>query len=197
MHISIKSNKNFLFYIFYLAPFLLISTVPFNQWNLAFEHYNIGIVSVSEIYVLIKCSSILGSYPSEKILNSHKNFNDIFVKYIWIDAILIALMYLINRPCIQATLFLIQVVYVSIMEIVVLRIVNETIGSDKRTTFLSIKNTFDAVLSMVIIGVMGIISDRTNIIWCWVFFAIISIGLMIVLEYKRKNLMNSSLKTIE
>lgn len=106
-------------------------------------------------------------------------------------------MYLINRPCIQATLFLIQVVYVSIMEIVVLRIVNETIGSDKRTTFLSIKNTFDAVLSMVIIGVMGIISDRTNIIWCWVFFAIISIGLMIVLEYKRKNLMNSSLKTIE
>lgn len=130
-------------------------------------------------------------------MNSHKNFNDIFVKYIWIDAILIALMYLINRPCIQATLFLIQVVYVSIMEIVVLRIVNEPIGSDKRTTFLSIKNTFDAILSMVIIGVMGIISDRTNIIWCWVFFVIISIGLMIVLEYKRKNLMNSSLKTIE
>lgn len=183
---SVRANKLFLFYIFYLAPFLLISTAPFNQWNLAFENFDMGWISVSEIYICIKIFSIFGSYISDRVLRYVKKFNLFFVRCIYLDVMILFGIYILKNAAMQVFLFLIQVSLVSILEIIVLRMINTSIGSDKRTTFLSIQNSFDSILSIFVISLMGLIADHSSVLFCWLIFAFISCFWMFILERKRK-----------
>lgn len=191
MHL--KANKRFLFYIIYLSPFLLISTAPFNQWNLAFENVTMGFISVSEIYVLVKAFSILGSYVSDRIIGITKNIHHLFIGLISLDAFIIIVISFIGLPILQVLLFLIQVALISVLEIIGLHIINHMIESDNRATFLSIKNTFDSILSLVVIGSMGVIADMSGIFYCWFIFAILSCVGIIILERQRKRLTMHSL----
>lgn len=191
MHL--KANKQFLFYIIYLSPFLLISTAPFNQWNLAFENVTMGFISVSEIYVLVKAFSILGSYVSDRIIGTTKNIHHLFIGLISLDAFIIIVISFIGLPILQVLLFLIQVALISVLEIIGLHIINHMIESDNRATFLSIKNTFDSILSIVVIGSMGVIADMSGIFHCWFIFAVLSCVGMIILERQRKRLTMHSL----
>lgn len=191
MHL--KANKRFLFYIIYLSPFLLISTAPFNQWNLAYENVTMGFISVSEIYVLVKAFSILGSYVSDRIIGTTKNIHYLFIGLISLDAFIIIVISFIGLPILQVLLFLIQVALISVLEIIGLHIINHMIESDNRATFLSIKNTFDSILSIVVIGSMGVIADMSGIFYCWFIFAVLSCVGMIILERQRKRLTMHSL----
>ena len=57
----------------------------------------------------------------------------------------------------------------SIIEVIKFKLLNQSIES-KRTTFLSIFNTFESVVTILILGLLGILTELLGIYSSWFIF---------------------------
>ena len=163
-----KNNQFFKRTCLLFLPFIIVTTAPFNQWTLAFDNKNV-IITVAEIYVFVKIASMIGSQFSSRFIDKAGNLYNL---YFLLTVLLIASVIIVsvfNYYYLKIIFFLLHVSLTSIIEVIKFKLLNQSIES-KRTTFLSIFNTFESVVTILILGLLGILTELLGIYSSWFIF---------------------------
>ena len=88
-----------------------------------------------------------------------------------------------NYYYLKIIFFLLHVSLTSIIEVIKFKLLNQSIES-KRTTFLSIFNTFESIVTILILGLLGILTELLGIYSSWFIFSVSSLIILLIL-YKQ------------
>ena len=174
-----KNNQFFKRTCLLFLPFIIVTTAPFNQWTLAFDNKNV-IITVAEIYVFVKIASMIGSQFSSKFIDKAGNLYNL---YFLLTGLLIASVIIVsvfNYYYLKIIFFLLHVSLTSIIEVIKFKLLNQSIES-KRTTFLSIFNTFESIVTILILGLLGILTELLGIYSSWFIFSVSSLIILLIL----------------
>lgn len=184
----IHLNKSLTVYFLMLLSVLFITTNPYNQWQLFFQKSK-SHIDTGYILVAINLVSILGSYLRSriKIQNRIRLFSNQL--YFLTFFLILAVFFKSKFKTISIIFFLIHTLITSSNEVIQVSLLQTKITSNKnRTTITSFYNCLESLISIMIIGINGIVSDKFGIGIGWISFAIIGIFLFIILKFLNQKL---------
>lgn len=184
-------SKNLIVYFLMLLSVLFITTNPYNQWQLFFQKNN-GHIETGYILVAINLVSILGSYLISKI--KIKNRVQLFSNQLYLLTffLILAVFFRSKFKTISIIFFLMHTLITSSNEVIQVSLLQTKITSNKnRTTITSFYNCLESLISIAIIGVNGIVSDKFGIGVGWISFAIVGIFLFIILKFLNQKLVTN------
>lgn len=182
---DLQINKKLIIYFLMLLSVLFVTTNPYNQWQLFFQAKN-GHIETGYILVAINLVSILGSYFMQKIKahNQTRLFSGQF--FVLTIFLIMAVWFKSKFELISIIFFLTHTFITASNEVIQFSLLQTKITSNKnRTTITSIYNCLESLISIIIIGADGLISDKLGIGLGWIIFA--GIGVLLFIIFKSLN----------
>lgn len=169
----VRNNKTFFCYSLAFLPITLISTGPYNQWQLFFQQ-GLKTVQTGWILVGVNLLGIFGAYIAGYLLKIKRQI----VLLTWltiVNAGTIIFAATVGLKILAIMLFLIHVLFTSSDEVVRYTILHQQISGSKRTTLISLNNTLNAAATLLVLGINGWLSDVYSIGVAWTITAILGL----------------------
>lgn len=169
---EIKGNRNILKYLLAFLPITLIVTGPFNQWQLFFPTSG-KLINTGNILIGINVMSIIGSYLAKYFLSGSKNKLIMLTILTFLNATTVILSVLFNRNYLSVIFLWLHTLMVSSDEVSRYSVLQLLIKSKARSTLISLKNTLEAAMTVIALGINGFLSDKFGIGVSWVVLALV------------------------
>lgn len=169
---EIKGNRNILKYLLAFLPITLIVTGPFNQWQLFFPTSG-KLINTGNILIGINVMGIIGSYLAKYFLSGSKNKLIVLTILTFLNATTVILSVLFNRNYLSVIFLWLHILFVSSDEVSRYSVLQLLIKSKARSTLISLKNTLEAAMTIIALGINGFLSDRFGIGVAWVVLALV------------------------
>lgn len=169
---EIKVNRNILKYLLAFLPITLIVTGPFNQWQLFFPTSG-KLINTGNILIGINVMGIIGSYLAKYFLSGSKNKLIVLTILTFLNATTVILSVLFNRNYLSVIFLWLHILFVSSDEVSRYSVLQLLIKSKARSTLISLKNTLEAAMTIIALGINGFLSDRFGIGIAWVVLALV------------------------
>ncbi len=169
---EIKGNRNILKYLLAFLPITLIVTGPFNQWQLFFPTSG-KLINTGNILIGINVMGIIGSYLAKYFLSGSKNKLIVLTILTFLNATTVILSVLFNRNYLSVIFLWLHILFVSSDEVSRYSVLQLLIKSKARSTLISLKNTLEAAMTIIALGINGFLSDRFGIGIAWVVLALV------------------------
>lgn len=169
---EIKVNRNILKYLLAFLPITLIVTGPFNQWQLFFPTSG-KLINTGNILIGINVMGIIGSYLAKYFLSGSKNKLIVLTILTFLNATTVILSVLFNRNYLSVIFLWLHILFVSSDEVSRYSVLQLLIKSKARSTLISLKNTLEAAMTIIALGINGFLSDRFGIGVAWVVLALV------------------------
>lgn len=169
---EIKGNRNILKYLLAFLPITLIVTGPFNQWQLFFPTSG-KLINTGNILIGINVMGIIGSYLAKYFLSGSKNKLIVLTILTFLNATTVILSVFFNRNYLSVIFLWLHILFVSSDEVSRYSVLQLLIKSKARSTLISLKNTLEAAMTIIALGINGFLSDRFGIGIAWVVLALV------------------------
>ncbi|MGL5900370.1 MAG: MFS transporter [Lactobacillaceae bacterium] len=169
---EIKGNRNILKYLLAFLPITLIVTGPFNQWQLFFPTSG-KLINTGNILIGINVMGIIGSYLAKYFLSGSKNKLIVLTILTFLNATTVILSVFFNRNYLSVIFLWLHILFVSSDEVSRYSVLQLLIKSKARSTLISLKNTLEAAMTIIALGINGFLSDRFGIGVAWVVLALV------------------------
>lgn len=169
---EIKGNRNILKYLLAFLPITLIVTGPFNQWQLFFPTSG-KLINTGNILIGINVMGIIGSYLAKYFLSGSKNKLIVLTILTFLNVTTVILSVLFNRNYLSVIFLWLHILFVSSDEVSRYSVLQLLIKSKARSTLISLKNTLEAAMTIIALGINGFLSDRFGIGVAWVVLALV------------------------
>lgn len=176
---QLGKNKNLLAYMLAFLPITLIVTGPFNQWQLYFQN-GVKTITVGNVLLGVNILGIVGAYLAKYLLQWKIKKVYMLMGLTTLNSICIILCVVFGNKLMAILVFWMHILLSSSDEVSRYTVLHQKIRSDDRTTLVSLYNTLEAAVTVVALGINGILSDKYSIGFAWVALTVVGFLLAMV-----------------
>ena len=159
-----QAKRSLMRAIILFLPLTFITIGPYNQWQLYFQHGHK--VKTGLILVGINLCALLGSLVFNFITKIHLATEKLFLLHVF--ALCTSVWLLVYSNYYLALFWLgVHVAVCVSAEILQTQLLHEKITDDLRTTWLSVSNTLEALVTTVALALNSFLADHFNLVLAW------------------------------
>lgn len=171
-----KENRMYLLACIAFTSVAIITTAPFNQWQIYFKDDSLGIIS-GYIHIFISLFAMAGAYFASRIKSKHS------ISFFLYSNVLICIT-LVLSVCIKnlwysLVFFLLHVFLMTAEEVVMFTYLNSFLNDQTRTTLLSFYYTLEALVTVFVMNFSSFISNFVGLGNTWIVLCGIGISVVI------------------
>lgn len=162
---NVWQKKRPLFETFVLfLPLTFVTVGPYNQWQLYFQH--VTTIKTGLILVGINLCAILGAIVFGFLVRLNLQAEKLFLAHVL--ALCISVWIMIYSPYYLALIFMwLHVALCSSAEVLQTKLLHEKITDDLRTTWVSVNNTLEALVTTLALALNGFLADHFGLATAW------------------------------
>ena len=162
---NVWQKKRPLFETFVLfLPLTFVTVGPYNQWQLYFQHGTT--IKTGLILVGINLCAILGAIVFGFLVRLNLQAEKLFLAHVL--ALCISVWIMIYSPYYLALIFMwLHVALCSSAEVLQTKLLHEKITDDLRTTWVSVNNTLEALVTTLALALNGFLADHFGLATAW------------------------------
>lgn len=162
---NVWQKKRPLFETFILfLPLTFVTVGPYNQWQLYFQHGTT--IKTGLILVGINLCAILGAIVFGFLVRLNLQAEKLFLAHVL--ALCISVWIMIYSPYYLALIFMwLHVALCSSAEVLQTKLLHEKITDDLRTTWVSVNNTLEALVTTLALALNGFLADHFGLATAW------------------------------
>lgn len=171
-----KENRMYLLACIAFTSVAIITTAPFNQWQIYFKDDSLGIIS-GYIHIFLSLFAMAGAYFASRIKSKHS------ISFFLYSNVLICIT-LVLSVCIKnlwysLVFFLLHVFLMTAEEVVMFTYLNSFLNDQTRTTLLSFYYTLEALVTVFVMNFSSFISNFVGLGNTWIVLCGIGISVVI------------------
>ncbi|WP_057788761.1 MFS transporter [Weissella minor] len=184
---ELKVNQNFRLILLSFIPSMILVTVPFNQWQLYFDqpqfgnHYLIGWILLG-----INLAALFGARCAQFVMRVFGKRYQTIAGILIINFIFIILSALMGNVYIAIGAFLLHTMMTSLEEVLRSTMLNEQLSNQSRTMMLSVFNTIESMVTIIVLAVDALLIKFMPIQIGWIILGNIAVVLAIPVFYRIK-----------
>ncbi len=162
---NVWQKKRPLFETFVLfLPLTFVTVGPYNQWQLYFQHGTT--IKTGLILVGINLCAILGAIVFGFLVRLNLQAEQLFLAHVL--TLCISVWIMIYSPYYLALIFMwLHVALCSSAEVLQTKLLHEKITDDLRTTWVSVNNTLEALVTTLALALNGFFADHFGLATAW------------------------------
>lgn len=162
---NVWQKKRPLFETFVLfLPLTFVTVGPYNQWQPYFQHGTT--IKTGLILVGINLCAILGAIVFGFLVRLNLQAEKLFLAHVL--ALCISVWIMIYSPYYLALIFMwLHVALCSSAEVLQTKLLHEKITDDLRTTWVSVNNTLEALVTTLALALNGFLADHFGLATAW------------------------------
>lgn len=182
---ELKKNYQFHWIVLAFVPSIILVTQPFNQWQLYFNESKFGNnYLMGWILLGINISAIFGARLSQILSKKFgKTFKMISI-ILLVNFGFICIVAMTKNIYIAIFAFLVHSMITSSQEIIQSTMLNGQLNNEARTMMLSIFNTVESLITVIVLGVDSLLIHVMDIGTAWIILGAISILIAIPVFYR-------------
>ncbi|WP_419155447.1 MFS transporter [Weissella minor] len=184
---ELKVNQNFRLILLSFIPSMILVTVPFNQWQLYFDQPQFGHqYLIGWILLGINLAALFGARCAQFVMRVFGKRYQTIAAILVINFIFIILSALMGNVYIAIGAFLLHTMMTSLEEVLRATMLNEQLSNQSRTMMLSVFNTIESMVTIIVLAVDALLIKFMPIQLGWIILGNIALVLAIPVFYRIK-----------
>lgn len=184
---ELKVNQNFRLILLSFIPSMILVTVPFNQWQLYFDQPQFGHqYLIGWILLGINLAALFGARCAQFVMRVFGKRYQTIAGILIINFIFIILSALMGNVYIAIGAFLLHTMMTSLEEVLRATMLNEQLSNHSRTMMLSVFNTIESMVTIIVLAVDALLIKFMPIQLGWIILGNIALVLAIPVFYRIK-----------
>ncbi len=184
---ELKVNQNFRLILLSFIPSMILVTVPFNQWQLYFDQPQFGHqYLIGWILLGINLAALFGARCAQFVMRVFGKRYQTITAILVINFIFIILSALMGNVYIAIGAFLLHTMMTSLEEVLRATMLNEQLSNQSRTMMLSVFNTIESMVTIIVLAVDALLIKFMPIQIGWIILGNIALVLAIPVFYRIK-----------
>lgn len=184
---ELKVNQNFRLILLSFIPSMILVTVPFNQWQLYFDQPQFGNqYLIGWILLGINLAALFGARCAQFVMRVFGKRYQTIAGILIINFIFIILSALMGNVYIAIGAFLLHTMMTSLEEVLRATMLNEQLSNHSRTMMLSVFNTIESMVTIIVLAVDALLIKFMPIQLGWIILGNIALVLAIPVFYRIK-----------
>lgn len=171
---GLLSERKLLKTMVLFLPLTFITVGPYNQWQLYFQHGRK--IKTGLILVGIDLCGILGASLFPKVAKLKLATEKLFLAHVLAIALSVCLLVFSSNYYLAVAFMWFHVVLCALAEILQTKILHEQIHNELRTTWISVNNTLEALVTTAALALNGFIADRFGLGNAWLFLTLLGVS---------------------